>query len=266
MLRTTIPCTLILMAGFALGQTGSSKGPLSPAEQAAAIDAVREYVLSYTKSLPNYACTLTTRRITSPLNAGNKTPPELTDIEEQLSLVDGKEIRRIARIDGRPASAESGGRPSGMSFGEFGNVLDTVFEPATGAVLRWDRVATLNSRKVDVFAYRVPQTSGYLLMGAGGRVKVPFEGFVYADAQTHEVLRMQVKCTMVPDTFPIQNAELTLDYKATQVAGREFILPSHLVLQYVDHDDDRQHTNDGRYSAYRQFSADATIQFGDANQ
>ncbi len=266
MVRTIISCTLIFMASLALGQTSNSKGRLSSGERAAAISAVREYVLSYTKSLPDYTCTLRTQRVAGPTNAGNRTLPTLTEIEEQLTFVDDKEIRRIMRIDGDPASEEPGSRPKGFSYGEFGNVLDTIFEPATGADIRWERAGTLDNRKVDVLAYRVPQSSGYLLMGMKTSVKVPFEGFVYADAQTHAVLRMQVKCTLIPDQFPIQSVDLTLDYKAAQVAGREFILPSHLVLHYVDHEDDRQHTNDGRYSAYRRFSADATLQFGDTNQ
>jgi hypothetical protein len=261
MLRILSSYALILTAGSALGQTRIAKG--TPAERAAVIDAVRDYVLSYTKSLPNYTCVLTTKKVARPPNAGNVTLPTLSEIEEQLTFAGGKEIRRIMRIDGRPASEESGIRPKGLSYGEFGNVLDAIFEPATGADIRWDRAATLDNRKVDVFAYRVPQASGYVLMGAKGSLKVPFEGFIYADTQTHAVLRMQVRCAMIPDSFPLQSVELTLDYKATQVAGREFILPSHLALHYLDHDDDRDHTNDARYSDYHQFSADATLQFDD---
>jgi hypothetical protein len=59
----------------------------------------------------------------------------------------------------------------------------------------------------------------------------------------------------------MQNFGLTLDYKAVQVAGREIILPSHFELHYRDSTDDRQHSDDGQYSAYHQFSANATIQF-----
>jgi hypothetical protein len=184
----------------------------------------------------------------------------MRDLEEQLSFVDRQEIRKITRIDGHPVSGE-GDRPGGMSWGEFGNILDTIFEPATGADLRWDRLATVNNRRADVFAFHVPQSRGYTLKGASGSTRVFFEGFVYADAQTHAVLRIQMKCTMIPDYFDIQAVDLTLDYKAAQVAGQEFILPSHFMLHYRNFTDDRQHTNEGRYSAYHQFSANAAIQF-----
>jgi hypothetical protein len=247
-----LSCALISIAGGAFGQ--------NRAEQTGAIEAVREYALNYTKRLPNYTCTLTTRQVASAPNAGNQTPPQMRDVQEQLSFVNSKEIRTITRIDGHPVSAESD-RPGGMSWGEFGNILDTIFEPATDADIRWDRLATVNNRKADVFAFHVSQSRGYTLKGTGGSLQVPFEGFVYADAQTHAVLRIQMKCTMIPDYFDIQAVDLTLDYKAAQVAGQEFVLPSYFMLHYRNFTDDRQHTNEGRYSAYHQFSANASIQF-----
>ncbi len=249
MARRAICGALILMAGA-----------LSAAEETTAIQAVREYALNYTKRLPNYTCTLTTRQTSRQPNV----IPSIRTIvtEEQLSFVDRKEIRKITRVDGRALSPqEAGDEPAGMSRGEFGNLLDIIFEPATGADVRRDRSATLNGRRVDVFAFHVPQSRGYVLTGSKGDVQVPFEGFVVADAQTHAVLRIQMRCTMIPDNSDIRTVDLTLDYKAARVAGREFILPSNFLLHYLNYREDRQHTNEGRYTGYRQFSAEATIQF-----
>jgi len=245
-MNTTISCALLFITSCAFGQ------------QTAAIDAIREYVLNYTKNLPNYTCTLRTTRTIQQPNAIQSL--RSTVIEEQLSFVEGKERRRITQINERPASREPDYQPVGMSRGEFGNILDIIFEPATAADLRWDRADTLNGRGVDVVAFHVPQSRGYVLKGSRGNLQVPFEGFVYADAQTHAVLRIQLKCTMIPNDSEIRNVDLSLDYQAAQVAGREFILPSHFVLHYVD-SRNRRHTNDARYSAYRRFDADATIQF-----
>lgn len=257
--RATLSCALVFMASAVSGWAGASK---SRAEQAEAVNAVREYALNYTKRLPNYTCTLTTRQVKSPNNAGNKVVPvELTKVEEQLLFADGKEVRKVVRIDGRPASAEDAEQLRESTKGEFGNLLYAIFDPATGAELRWDRAATLNKRAVDAIAFRVPQLKGYGLNGSRGGIRVPFEGLVYADAETHAVLRLQMKCTMIPDAFEMQNVDLTLDYKSAQVAGHEVILPSHFVLHYRDSADDRQHADDGQYSAYHQFGANAAIQF-----
>jgi hypothetical protein len=262
MLRT-LTLALISLASPLLAQTGK----LSAGEQSAVIKAVREYALSYTKSLPNYTCTLTTREVANPPNAGNKTiEPLLTKIEEQLSFFNGKEIRAVTRIDGRPASADAGDQLKESTKGEFGALLDAIFEPATGAELVWDRSATLTKRKVDVISFRVPQAHGYVLNGTRGSLRAPFVGFIYADSQTHAVMRLQMKCVMIPPDFEMQNFTLTLEYKAVQVAGHETILPSHFVLNYRDFADDRQHNDDGQYSGYREFSADATLEFEDPKQ
>jgi len=249
MTRSATFCAFLLITGCAFGQT------LSPAEQNTAIGAVRDYALSYTKRLPNYTCTQTTRQTLR--------PPGLFRtrvIEEQLSFVDRKEIRRTTRIDGHPVSPqEASGRLVGMSQGEFGSLLDIIFEPATGADLRWDRMATLDRRRVYVIAFRVPQPSGYVLTEPKRAIQVPFEGFVYADAQTRAVLRIRMKCVMIPADSPYQDLDLTLDYKAARVAGRDFILPTHFVLNYRT--DEVVVASSGDFTNYRRFSADATIQF-----
>jgi hypothetical protein len=259
--RTTISYVLLFVTGCAFGQTGNSKGALSPAEPMAAIAAVRDYALSYTKSLPNYTCTQTTQQTIRPaaLNPGLGRSVRTKVIEEQLSFVDSKEIRRIARIDGRPASRQDTDRLVGMSQGEFGNLLDIIFEPSTGASLRWGRMATLDRRRVYVIDFRVPQSSGYVLTEPKRRIQVPFEGLVYADAQTHAVLRIQMKCVMIPFDSRYQALDLTLDYKAARVAGRDFILPSHFALNFRT--DEVIVANSGDYTNYRRFSADTTVKF-----
>jgi hypothetical protein len=60
--------------------------------------------------------------------------------------------------------------------GEFGRLLGIVFDPETGAGVRWDRVATLNGRRVNVFAFRVPQSRGYRLVESRRTIQVPFKG------------------------------------------------------------------------------------------
>jgi hypothetical protein len=246
MVRSTIFVALLLSGG-ALGQ-------LNVPEQAKAIAFVREYALNYTRRLPNYTCTQTTRHT---WRGGMHT--ETGSFEEQLSFVDKQEIRKLIRIDGYPPPPNYSGRAATVSWGEFGNLLDTIFEPATGADLRFDRVATLNQRRVYVFAFRVPQPKGYLLVEAKGTRRVPFQGFVYADSQSGAVLRIQMKCTDIPDHSEYQAVGLTLDYKPAEVAGAEFILPSHFALNYRTDIGSLADSSD--FTKYRRFSADTSIQF-----
>jgi hypothetical protein len=144
MTRTAACFAVLCVAGFAPAQIA----PSSAAGQAAALNAIREYALSYTKRLPDYTCTQTTRQTTVLLDRFARRPSSGTDlIEEQLSFVNNREIRKVLEINGRAAAPEGPDQLMGTySRGEFGNLLDIIFEPATGAEIRWKRPAALNRR------------------------------------------------------------------------------------------------------------------------
>src|SRR5689334_11078171 len=98
MKRVTILFTFLWLAGTIFGQTGNSRRTLTPAEQAAVIEKVREHALSYTKQLPNYICTQRTLQVVR---------RSMDVIEEQISFVDNRETRRVLSINQHPVSADS---------------------------------------------------------------------------------------------------------------------------------------------------------------
>jgi VWFA-related protein len=260
MTRAAAFLVLIPLAGSAVGQK------LTADEQAAALSGVREYVRSYTASLPNYTCIQTTRQtMMAPLAAPTGVrlgPPPHTDVfEEQISFVDGREIRTVTKInDQRPLASEQA-QIGPVSHGEFGSLLYRIFDPQSGTDIRWKRAATLDGRRVNVFEFRVPQSSGYALVGSKGQVKVPFEGLVYADRQTDAVIQIELKCTGIPSGSEYRALSLTLDYKPARIAGREHLLPSGFLLHY-------QTTGNAamigaEFKSCRQFSADSTVRFDD---
>ncbi len=243
-------CAFILVAGSAFGQS------LNPAQQTAAIQAVREYALTYTKALPNYTCTQITREEIV------QYPPAIESnlIEEQLSFTGDREIRKVTKINGRKASPNGRDQLMGTpSRGEFGNLLENIFDPRSGADVRFDRVTTRSRRRVYVFAFTVPQSSGYVLTETKRRIRVPFKGFVYADAETNAVLRIEMQCANIPAGSEYYSASVTLDYKPATIAGRTFILPAHSAAHYYMVGG--RETNDSDYKAYRRFSADEAVTF-----
>ncbi len=267
MKRITISIALIYWAGTAFGQAGNPKRALTAAEQSAVIEKVRDQALSYTKQLPNYICTQRTsqniiRDVLGQLRGGRNV------IEEQVSFLDNRETRRVLTIDDHPVAADGPDQQRGTpSRGEFGNLLEVIFDPQTAANLKWNRPTTLDRRPLYVLSYRVPQAKGYTLTESKQRIQVPYQGFVYADPDTLAVVRIEMKITPldIPKNSEYLNASLTLDYKPERVAGHEFILPAHYSLHY-------QMRNgmvfyDAEYTNYRKFGADTTIKFeGDKNQ
>jgi len=270
MKRITISIALVFWISTAFGQTGNAKRTLTPAEQSAAIEKVRAQALSYTKQLPNYICTQTTREMVGGAVLGQlRSGGDL--IEEQVSFVDNRENRRVVSLNGHPVAADSPDQQRGTpSRGEFGAILEVVFDPQTSANLKWEkweRPSALDRRPVYVFSYRVPQSKGYILTETKQKLQVPYQGLVYADAETLTVVRIEM--TIAPRDIPKKseyiNAFLTLDYKPAQVAGHESLLPAHFSLRYQMIRGLAWY--EAEYTNYRKFSADATIQFeGDKNQ
>jgi hypothetical protein len=86
----------------------------------------------------------------------------------------------IALAEGAPSQPAAG---ETSARGEFRKLLDTIFDPETGAELQWDRVAMRNSRSVYVFAFRVPRSRGYNLLESKRTSAVPFKGFVTVQAE-----------------------------------------------------------------------------------
>jgi hypothetical protein len=263
MARSEVCCALVLIAGAACPQTLPSKGPVTAAEQSAALQSIREYAHNYDQRLPDYTCTQVTHRTTSAVRLVPGARKASADvIEEQVNLVNHMEIHKVMKINGNPVSnVEHDQIPGGISKGEFGSLLGIVFDRATGTDFHFDRMATLNGRRVYVFNFRVPESRGYRLGETARTIVVAYKGSAYADYQTKAVMRIEMKCMDIPANSEIKSLDLTLDYKPARVAGQEFILPSHYLLHYRNAEIGA--TNEAAYNAYRRFSADATIKFDD---
>lgn len=76
------------------------------------------------------------------------------------------------------------------SLGESTGFLAALADPQADAGLRWVRLDKLNGRAVSVYAFHEAMLEGYLLADPNGLVRVPFKGFLYADAATSALVRV----------------------------------------------------------------------------
>lgn len=232
----------------------------SPDEQAAALNRIREYALNYTKRLPNYTCAQTNRQT---IRVPGETLTESKEFDCGSKQNTWFATPAIALAEGvRGASQTVAGETSAR--GEFGKLLDSIFDPATDADLRWERQTTLNGRVIYVFAFRVPQSRGYTLVESGRSITVAFTGLAYADYETGAVVRIAIKCTDIPSDSEYTGADVTLDYRTARVAGQEIIVPAHYLAHFRMARGEV--TNEATFTAYRQFSADSTVKFDDEEQ
>ncbi|MEO7653787.1 MAG: hypothetical protein ABIZ80_25295 [Bryobacteraceae bacterium] len=237
--------------------------PPNSIEQAEILDAMKAYALNYTKNLPNYMCVQTTRRRIEPTVSGYR--PYGDEVRELLTFFDQKETYKVQMINGKSVTDVDHMKLGGVvSSGEFGSMLNHIFDPKSEAEFEWDHWATLRNKRMYVFAFKVPQSHGYSMYhGESKREYVSaYKGMIYADMQTKAVMRIKMDCYGLPADYPIREVGLTLDYSPTKIAEQEFVVPFHFALHSTEIKAVTK--NEADYRLYRKFGAEATITFTDA--
>ena len=251
----------------ALGQTKPDATPPAPSseEQAKLLDKLRIYALNYTRGLPDFICLEQNRRYedSTAMNAWR-----LVDVlaarlsffnqQEQYQLIsqNGRAVK-----DGAYASLEGAG-----SMGDFGSAMYNIFDPVSHATFDWKRWTNLRGRLAQVFSYRIPLESSKYVIEWGERgsnvqkVRVAYRGSIFVDNDLKMIVRIDQQPVNIPPSFPIRQAEETLDYDFTKVGDREFFLPLVATLE-MHARGDMWTKNVKEFRLYQKFSADAVIKF-----
>jgi hypothetical protein len=236
--------------------------PPDSMEQAEVLAAMKEYALNYTAKLPNYLCVQITRRHYDPKDARYRPAGDI--IQEQLSFYDRKETYTVQMINGAAVHNISHDRIGGVrSSGEFGSMLQNIFEPEHNAKFDWDHWGTLRGKPMYVFAYRVDKEYGYSMRDeeAHKSYTSAYSGLVYADKESKEIQRITLKTIEIPSDFTIKDVAITLDYKPTSISGQVYTLPFHYELDSFDIHG--KFKGEAEFKLYQVYSADTTITFGD---
>ena len=240
--------------------------PPTEEEQQRIIEEARSRAQSYTEDLPNYVCLQVTRRYFDP------TGLEMDwlrhdEIKTRVSYVDGSEDYETLTVDDRATTKGFSDLGGTTSTGEFGTILDSLFDVRTAADFRWARHSLLRGKPVYVFHLEVPQarsswslTSEGSGTGTGPRtIRAGYTGLVYVGKEAGSVLRIVMEAQGVPASFPMQEARSRLDYDYIDLGGESFLLP--LKAQAFVRAGSFLTRNDLEFRLYRKFTAEATITF-----
>ncbi len=229
-------------------------------EQGQIIQEARQYVMNYTKNLPNFICVQVTRRSVDP--RGTDSWYHTDTITTRLSYDGNKEDYQVVLVNNQPVTNMSMEKLGGTtSAGEFGTMMKEIFEPETHARFAWERWATLRGRRTYVFAYDVDQQySKYHILAEDKLNIVPaYRGLVYIDRDTKMVTKVTLVPYNLPDTFPVRESHQSLDYDFEKIGDNEFLLPLKSVLEvsrsrYAS-------KNEIEFRLYRKFETGSTIKF-----
>ena len=127
------------------------------------INDVREYALNYSRSLPDFVCTQVTRRYAAPPPGTRYGGPVGSDprwmaidtLQIRLSFFQQKEQYTVVLIGNKVVNQDYQKVGGSKSFGEFGSMLQEIFERSTEAHFEWDHWGTLRGQRVMAFQYHV---------------------------------------------------------------------------------------------------------------
>lgn len=237
----------------------------SPAPSSQQIDnmiaAARKRALEYSKTLPNFLCIEVTNRSVDA--SGNGRWKHRDSLAELLGYHDNRESRTTLEVNGKRSTLKRADLDSNwpLSVGEFGAMLNLVFQPSSKTEFQWKEAAALGdgSGTVQVLNYRVDGKNATIVLTEGNAdAAVGFHGLVYLDLSTGGVRRITLEADNIPHSFAVHAASMTVDYDFVGISGRDYLLPvrSSVRLEKGHH---KIELNEITFRNYRRFASRTKI-------
>jgi VWFA-related protein len=152
-------------------------------------------------------------------------------ITATVRFEDGQEQYSQITINGKPAPAAMLGASGSWSQGEFAEDLRSVFWPQSAAEFKFTKAEVLHGIPVFVFSFKVARKNNRLryLQGPEGVTTLPgYHGRLWINQSNSHLVRLEREVDDVGMDFPIQRADLAIDYADLSLAdGSQFVLPVH---------------------------------------
>jgi hypothetical protein len=113
-----------------------------------------------------------------------------------------------------------------ISVGEFGDLLNLVFQPSSKAEFHWKETDALAHGTVQVFEYRVASKNNSMrLTDDRKQVNAGFHGLAYIDSATMGIRRITMEADDLPPDFSIHSASIAIDYDYVTVGAHDYLMP-----------------------------------------
>lgn len=189
-----------------------------------ALPGVCEYVMNLAEKMPNFIC----HQEASRYRGKSRAPHDL--ITATVRYEDGKESYDEIKVNGRPETIEAAQSTGLWSTGEFGSGnLRSIFNLRNQTVFEFAQESVSGTHTAWVFTYHITKQNEPLwrLHAADQVVAPPYEGELWIDQKTGQVLRFESTAKEFPKSFALTRASLQIDYENIAFAdGSVFVLPT----------------------------------------
>jgi hypothetical protein len=256
---------LLLMAALRAGAAPAQPPPDDSARQAI-LDAVRMTAQRYQQELPDFVCTLLTKRSEDRGGTGKHFKPRDTD-EVEFRYIGRSPYRRVLKVNNKPARQEAlTGFRSDTVLPIVGFLPDWLLGPDAKTKFEWLRWDAHRGERAAVFHLDVrPSDSRLVLRNNVGSVTVGLHGSMYVDPVSAEVVRLELQLEVPRDgLMDVAESSFDLDYGAVSIGDREFFLPIRTVAQ-IRTVFGALSRNETEVVRYQRYAADSSVKFGDSD-
>jgi len=212
------------------------------------------------KRLPNYTCTQTIERTLRGAKARKFEP--LDTLRLEVALVEGKELFSwpgAGKFEER-GIGEIVGRGGAIGNGSFALHAKSVFL-SNAPTFTHVGATTLSGRPAIRYDYRIPQMlSGYQIRVGQNHALVEYHGSFWVDADTLDLIRLEVHADNPPPNLNLTEASDTMEYQRVRIGGRDFLLPQSSELVMIDLLGNAVR-NRTQFSACRQYAGESKLSF-----
>ena len=225
------------------------------------LEQVRQRMAETLSRLPNYTCLQTIERMT---RGGGARKFQLMDmVRLQVALVSGRELFSwpgAKKFDDREISdIVTGGAIGNGNFAIHAKAVFLTNHPR----FTYMGERTREGRRTHRWDFVVPQPmSGYTLRARPNEAVVGYHGSIWADAETLDLVRLQVQADDVPPVLKISDARDAVEYRRMKIGPEMFLLPeaSEMIITDMQGNESRNRTT---FTGCQQYTGESVITFED---
>lgn len=224
------------------------------------ISHAREWVATFTDSLPDYIChQQTTRYMEQSKEQGWQA---LDVVTAEVVYEKGKESYRNITVGGKKTTKSMDDIGGATSTGEFASTLRSLFAPQSMAHFRFAETAHSGQHDMAVFDFKVDlQRSGWQIRVGGQTLRPAYSGSVWIEKGTARIRRVEMQADHIPADFPLDTVEAAVDYEQIPLGERSFYLPVHAENLACQRGSSICTKNTIDFRNYHKFTGNSTIQY-----